>query len=49
MYNPAVIYASYTTSSWGEILVWEQANKNLNAAPVLVILCFPICQIGEII
>lgn len=49
MYNPAVTYASCNTSSWGKRLVWEQASKNLNAAPALVVLCFPICQIGEII
>lgn len=30
-------------------LVWEQASKNLNAAPALVVLFFPICQTGEMI
>lgn len=49
MYNPAVTYTSCNTSSWGGRPVWEQASKNLNAAPALVVLCFPICQIGEII
>lgn len=51
MYNPAVTYASCNTTNWVKDwygVVSKQSSENTNPALVLVLLCFPICEIGEI-